>query len=206
MTARIVVAGIGNDVRRDDGAGTAVVRDVAARLGSHAAGTLTCVAPLGEPLDLLGVWDDCELAVVVDATRSGAAPGSIRLLELGHHDGGADPAGADPAGADPAGADPAGVEAGGVEAGGVEAGGVEAGGVEAVSTGMRSPPSTHGLGIAAVFRLARAVGRAPRRVVVVGIEGGDFGIGEGLTVPVRRSVSEAVEAVMSLVGEVAPCA
>ncbi|HLI72672.1 MAG TPA: hydrogenase maturation protease [Acidimicrobiales bacterium] len=201
MTARIVVAGIGNDVRRDDGAGTAVVRDVAARLGSHVAGTLTCVAPLGEPLDLLGVWDHCELAVVVDATRSGAAPGSIRLLELGHHDGGADPAGADPAGVEAGG-----VETGGVEAAGVEVGGVEVGGVEVVSTGMRSPPSTHGLGIAAVFRLARAVGRAPRRVVVVGIEGGDFGIGEGLTVPVRRSVSEAVEAVMSLVGEVAPCA
>ncbi len=196
MTARIVVAGIGNDVRRDDGAGNAVVRNVAERLASHADATFAFVAPLGEPLDLLGVWDDCELAVVVDATRSGAAPGSIRVLDLGLDEGGVDEARVDEARVDEARVDEARVDEGGVHLGGVVVG----------STGARSPSSTHGLGIAAVLRLARAVGRAPRRVVLIGIEGGDFGIGEGFTVPVRHSVTEAADAVVSLVVRVAPCA
>ena len=201
MTARIVVAGIGNDVRHDDGAGNAVVRDVAERLGPGADVTFALIDSLGEPLDLLGVWDDCDLAVVVDATRSGAAPGSIRLLELGSDDVGVDEVRAE-GGIVEAGR----MEAAGIEADGIEAGAVGRGGGEVGRTGVRWTTSTHGLGTTAVLRLARAVGRAPRRVVLVGIEGGDFSLGEGLTAEVRRSVAEAAGAVMSLVGGVAPCA
>ena len=160
MTARVVLAGIGNELRHDDGAGAAVVQRVAERV-RHRDAALTCVVPLGEPLDLLGVWDDCDLAVVVDATHSGAPPGSIRVLELA---------------------------------------------AARVRADDRSANSTHGLGVASVLRLARVVGHAPRRVVLVGIEGDDFSVGEGLTAPVRRSVEKATDAVMSLVDEVSPCA
>ena len=61
--------------------------------------------------------------------------------------------------------------------------------------------STHGIGLAGVLRLARAVGRAPKRVVVVGIEGGDFGQGEGLTPEVARAVPHAARHVAELVME-----
>jgi hydrogenase maturation protease len=75
MTARVVVAGIGNDFRRDDGAGPAVARLVAASTPA------VDIGPIGEPLDLLGRWESAELAVLVDATRSDAAPGTVHLVD-----------------------------------------------------------------------------------------------------------------------------
>jgi hydrogenase maturation protease len=77
MTTRVVVAGIGNAFRRDDGAGPAVARVVAASTGA------VDIGPIGEPLDLLGRWETADLAVLVDATRSDAAAGTVRLVELG---------------------------------------------------------------------------------------------------------------------------
>jgi hydrogenase maturation protease len=75
---------------------------------------------------------------------------------------------------------------------------------EGVGTGAGpdGPPgttSTHGIGLTGVLRLARAVGSAPRRVVVVGIEGGDFGNGTGLSAAVERAVPHAAGHVRELV-------
>ena len=154
-TLRVVVVGMGSEYRRDDGAGPAV-----ADLVARGAGGVTNLGPIADPLDLLGLWDDADLAIVIDAVRTGAEPGTVRLIEL--------------------------------------------------STGPSADPddrtpsagsSTHGIGLAGVLRLARAIGRAPRRVVVVGIEGGDFGQGEGLTPEVARAVPHAARHVTQLVME-----
>jgi hydrogenase maturation protease len=153
-----VVAAIGSDFRHDDGVGPQVVKKVAEVPGRR-DGVLDCVDALGDPIDLLGVWDGCDLAVVVDATRSGVPPGSIRIVEL-----------------------------------------------DDAAAVLPSISSTHGLGVAAVLALSRAVGRAPRRVVLVGIEGTDFTMGQGLTSVVGRSVDEARDAVLSLIAEATPCA
>ena len=64
---RVVVASLGNEYRRDDGAGQVV----AAGLVDRAPGVVN-VGPRVDPLDLLGCWDDADLAIVIDATRSGA--------------------------------------------------------------------------------------------------------------------------------------
>ncbi len=40
------------------------------------------IGPLAEPLDLLGRWDGADLVVLIDAVRSGAAPGTIGLVDL----------------------------------------------------------------------------------------------------------------------------
>jgi aldose 1-epimerase len=112
--------------------------------------------PLGEPLDLLGSWDGADLAIVVDAVRSGAPPGTLTLDWLGV-----------PGGLDP-------------------------------QPGDSRSPSTHGLGVADVYRLARAIGQAPPLVAVVGIEGQDFSHGEGLSAAVQVGISEAVNVVMAL--------
>jgi len=80
----VVVAAMGNAYRRDDGAGEAVVARVARHLGAGpapAAGVVT-VGPFADPLDLLGPWDGARLAVVVDAVRTGAAPGTVVVLDL----------------------------------------------------------------------------------------------------------------------------
>jgi hydrogenase maturation protease len=162
--AHAVVAGIGSVYRRDDGAGPVAAARVAAR-----PGPVRDLGPVDDPLDLLGRWDGCDLAVVVDAVSSGAPPGTIHVLDVGVVAG-----------------DSVGVRAGAAPAG-------------AVTT-------THGIGLAGVLRLAEAVGRAPRRVVLVGIEGEDFGFGVGLTPAVDAAIPAAVDRIVELIREAEPCA
>lgn len=151
---RVVVAGMGSEYRRDDGAGPAV----AERVGQARPGVVV-VGPLSDPLDLLGLWDDADLAVVVDAVRSGRAPGTVQLLDL------------------------------------------DTGSRAGAALALPRPTSTHGIGLVGALRLARAVGSAPKRVVVVGIEGQDFGQGTGLSHAVERAVEEAAQHVLELITE-----
>ena len=64
--------------------------------------------------------------------------------------------------------------------------------------------STHAMGIADALELGRALGRAPRRVVVLGIEGASFGMGEAMTPAVAGALDELVASVLHELGEV-PC-
>ena len=48
--------------------------------------------------------------------------------------------------------------------------------------------STHAFGVSEVIELARALGRLPRRVLVYGVEGDEFGAGEGLSPAVAAAV------------------
>ena len=74
---RVVVAGLGNVWRRDDGVGPAVALRVA-----HAAGPgVDVIVNAGEPVDLLDAWRGADLAVVIDAMRSGLAPGAYLRIE-----------------------------------------------------------------------------------------------------------------------------
>ena len=52
--------------------------------------------------------------------------------------------------------------------------------------------STHAFGVGDAVELARALGRLPERVVVYGIEGGDFTVGSGLSAPVAAAVQRVV--------------
>lgn len=157
--ARAVVCGIGNEYRGDDGAGIAVARRVVT-----ADPSICLVGPLGEPLDLLGQWDEADLAVVVDAVCSGAPPGTIHVGEL---------------------CPPPRQE-----------------------HRRRRPgtASTHGLGVDDVLELARLLGSAPARVVLVGIEGADFSPGRRLAPGVAVAVERAVCLVDALVSEAFRCA
>jgi hydrogenase maturation protease len=146
MTARVVVAGIGNDFRHDDGAGPAVARLVAASTPA------VDIGPFAEPLDLLGRWEAASLAVLVDATRSDSPAGTVDLVDLG-------------------------------------------------SAERRSSSSTHAVGLDRVVRLAQVLGTAPKRVVVVGIEGEDFSDGTGLSPAVERAVGVAAARIADLFAE-----
>jgi hydrogenase maturation protease len=53
--------------------------------------------------------------------------------------------------------------------------------------------STHALGVAEAIELARALGQLPARLAVYGIEGADFGIGDGLSAPVAAAAAALVE-------------
>jgi hydrogenase maturation protease len=62
----VVVIGVGNEYRRDDGAGLAVV----ARLRDRVPPGVELVLTDGEPTRLIEAWTGAALAVVVDAVRA----------------------------------------------------------------------------------------------------------------------------------------
>jgi hydrogenase maturation protease len=148
-----VIASLGNEYRRDDGAGQVVAAAVAEQVSG-----VNHLGPQVDPLDLLGRWDGADLAIVVDATRGQGSPGAVRVVDL------------------------------------------------IDSTESPGATSTHGISLSGVLRLARVVGRAPARVVVVGIEGQDFGKGPGLSPAVNAALAAAVCKVVELIEEARKCA
>ena len=79
--ARVVIA-VGNDLRRDDGVGPAVV----ARVEEALPADVGVVVVDGEPSRLVDAWTGTAVAVVVDAVRSGAPAGTVHRLRV-HPDG-----------------------------------------------------------------------------------------------------------------------
>lgn len=75
MSRRVVVIGIGNEFRRDDGIGPAVAAELADRPGMRVR---VCQE---EPAALLDAWDGAALAVVIDAA-DGGEPGRVRTCSL----------------------------------------------------------------------------------------------------------------------------
>lgn len=163
MTARVVVAGVGSELRRDDGVGPEVVR----RASEAGLPDSIDFFPVVDPVDLIGVWDHSDVAVIVDATRSGGRPGTVQVLEL-------------------------------------------AAGAHSLPQAdlklSEGTASTHALGLSAVLRLSLALGCAPHRVMLVGVEGAEFGPGPGLSTSVEAAVPRAVARVLELVSEGQPCA
>lgn len=72
-----LVIGIGHPFRGDDAVGPAVVEAVA---GLNLPNVAT-LAHHGEGTDLMERWQGYDRVVVVDATMSGAAPGTIRMWD-----------------------------------------------------------------------------------------------------------------------------
>jgi hydrogenase maturation protease len=86
----IAVIGVGNEFRRDDGVGWAVVELLrkGAEAGALPPGTVFATCD-GDPGRLIALWESAALAVVVDAAHAHpATPGRIHRLELdsGHLD------------------------------------------------------------------------------------------------------------------------
>jgi hydrogenase maturation protease len=77
-TGRVLVVGLGRPDRGDDAVGLAVAQAVAAVAPPHVV-----VLAYEDPTDLLELWAGFEVVVLVDAVRSGAPRGSIRMLETG---------------------------------------------------------------------------------------------------------------------------
>ena len=56
---------------------------------------------------------------------------------------------------------------------------------------------SHGLGVVEAVELARALGRLPRRLTLVGVEAMDLDLGAALSPPVRGRLDDAVRAVVA---------
>ena len=131
----------------------------------------------GEPSQLLDAWSGAPLAVVVDAVLCDVpAPGRIHRTML-------DPASGQLSGGSLADAGDAAADAGGTSAGAA---------------------STHALGIPDAVRLAGALGRAPRRLVVFAVEAADIGFGPGLAPPVAACLPELIQVVLAELGAQRP--
>jgi hydrogenase maturation protease len=65
--------------------------------------------------------------------------------------------------------------------------------------------STHAVSLADALDLGRSVGRAPRRIVVLGIEGAAFGMGDAMTPAVSAALDGVVAAALAELGEGKPC-
>ena len=142
---------LGSRFRGDDAVGPLA----AERLRAAGVPVLDCA---DEPTRLLGLWDGLDTVVVVDAVRSGAAPGTLHRVDA-------------------------------------------AGGPLPRDVGLAS---THAMGIADALDLGRALGRAPRRVVVLGLEGAAFGMGDEPTPAVSAALDGLVAAVRDELEE-EPC-
>ena len=72
---RIVVIGVGNDLRRDDGAGPAVIARLRAlQPGDEGLSGVTLALSDGEPARMIDLWEGTRLAVVIDAVRDTTMP------------------------------------------------------------------------------------------------------------------------------------
>ncbi|MGD0700543.1 MAG: hydrogenase maturation protease [Trebonia sp.] len=82
---RALVVGVGNEFRRDDGAGPAVIALLRARQpGDASLSGVTLALSDGEPGRLIDLWEGAGLAVVIDAVRDPTMPpGHTRQLAAG---------------------------------------------------------------------------------------------------------------------------
>lgn len=76
---RVVVIGVGNPFRRDDGVGHVVVGELRPLVPTG----VELVELDGEPARLVEAWDGADLAVVVDAVSTGSAPGAVHRWHVG---------------------------------------------------------------------------------------------------------------------------
>ena len=63
--------------------------------------------------------------------------------------------------------------------------------------------STHAFSVAEAVELARVLGTLPERLVIFGVEGADFGSGEGLSPRVARAAAEVAARVLDEIAAVA---
>jgi len=73
----ILVIGVGNEFRGDDGAGLVAVRE----LRRHFGDGISVLEESGDGLALLDAWQGADTVVLIDAMQSGARPGTIQCWD-----------------------------------------------------------------------------------------------------------------------------
>jgi hydrogenase maturation protease len=77
-TARVLVVGVGNPDRGDDGIGPLVVRQLLGRVPANVA----LLERSGDALALIDDWEGRDAVILVDAAAPGGSPGSIHRIDL----------------------------------------------------------------------------------------------------------------------------
>ena len=79
MTGRVLVVGLGNPDRGDDGAGAAVVERL---IGGRVPDGVSLTTRADDLLAMLGEWSGLDALICVDAAASSGAPGRIHRFNL----------------------------------------------------------------------------------------------------------------------------
>jgi hydrogenase maturation protease len=139
----IKIIGVGNDWRGDDAAGLLVARLL---LTEPLSGVTVCESR-GEATDLLQLWRDADVVIIIDAIFSEGQPGRIQRFEAKGR---------------------------------------------ALALHFGSSYSTHSWGLAEAVALGSVFQELPRHLIILGIEGRNFEVGQDLTPEVRAAIPEAV--------------
>lgn len=76
--SRVLIVGVGNDFRGDDAAGLLVAK----LLQEANLPGVTLLEQGGEGTALIEAWQGYETVILIDAARSGAAPGTVHRFEV----------------------------------------------------------------------------------------------------------------------------
>jgi hydrogenase maturation protease len=75
---RVLVVGIGNPDRGDDGLSAAII----GRLRGRIPDGVRLLARNGDPLALIDEWDECDAVILIDAAMAINEPGRVHRLDL----------------------------------------------------------------------------------------------------------------------------
>lgn len=79
ITANMLVIGVGNEYRGDDGVGILIARRLQAQMPEN----VDVLIQSGEGTALMESWKGAENVIIVDAVLSGAPPGTVFRLDAG---------------------------------------------------------------------------------------------------------------------------
>ncbi len=158
-SAPVRIIGLGNRYRRDDGAGLAVLQELAGRdLPGQDLPSVELRAESGEGAALMEAWQGAQRVILVDAVQAGGVPGTIYRLDPWE---------------------------------------------QPIPTEFFHY-STHAFSLAEAVELARVLGQLPPALVIYGIQGADFGAGEGLSPPVAAAVPAVTDRIIQELAQPMP--
>jgi hydrogenase maturation protease len=152
---KIILLGIGQTMRGDDGLGPAAVRQWTRAYPEMARDPAILVAEAATPgMEILSLLEDVDAGIIVDAMQSGLPVGSIRIY------------------------DP----------------------IPSSGAVPESGKTAHGFGVVETIALAREIHQSlPARIILLGIEAGQFVIGQGLSEETEAILPEAAREIQKLI-------
>ena len=74
----ILIIGIGNPYRGDDGVGHRIAQDIKKKSPDH----VNVIEQSGDGISLIDSWKDSDAVILIDAVHSGAQPGTIHRFDI----------------------------------------------------------------------------------------------------------------------------